>query len=76
MIIKLLYLVVNLFFLAGILLSPYSTASKVLLYIVMSLILAFAFKRLSNEEGGEKDSAVNFTYTRSLPPAWLAPPLE
>ncbi|ETT64490.1 hypothetical protein MHI43_05710 [Paenibacillus sp. FSL H8-0457] len=52
MIIKLLYLVVNLFFLAGILLSPYSTASKVLLYIVMSLILAFAFKRLSNEEGG------------------------
>ncbi|GIP06462.1 MULTISPECIES: hypothetical protein [Paenibacillus] len=52
MIIKLLYLVANLFFLAGILLSPYSTASKVLMYIVMSLILAFAFKRLSKEEGG------------------------
>ena len=26
------------------------------MYIAMSLILAFAFKRLSKEEGGEKDS--------------------
>lgn len=50
---KILYIIFNLFFLIGILVSPYSVPAKIIFYIIMSAILVFVVKRLSKEEGGE-----------------------